>query len=69
MKSSVSNISVIICTYTESRWDELLAAVSSVQRQSIPLQEIIVVIDHNPGLLARVRAQLEGHLADGRQEP
>jgi glucosyl-dolichyl phosphate glucuronosyltransferase len=48
-------ISVIICAYTEHRWDDLVAAVASVQAQTLPAQEIIVVVDHNPALLAQTR--------------
>jgi glycosyltransferase involved in cell wall biosynthesis len=48
----------VICAYTEQRWDELLAAVRSVQGQSVAAREIIVVIDNNPALLARVREAL-----------
>jgi glycosyltransferase involved in cell wall biosynthesis len=46
------SVSVVLCTYTEDRWDELVSAVESVQRQTISPHEIIVVIDHNPDLLA-----------------
>jgi glycosyltransferase involved in cell wall biosynthesis len=50
-------VSVVICAYTEKRWNDLLAAIDSirVQRDRVPL-EIIVVIDHNPVLLERIRA-------------
>jgi len=50
-------VSVVICAYTEARWDDLLAAIDSVRRQRdrVPL-EIVVVIDHNPALLERIRA-------------
>ncbi|MCB9098834.1 MAG: glycosyltransferase [Anaerolineales bacterium] len=58
MKKATSNISVIICAYTEHRWVELLAAVESVQSQTVSPQEIIVVIDHNPLLLEQVRTAL-----------
>lgn len=47
--------SVIICAYTEKRWDDLIAAIMSVQQQNIPAREIIVVVDHNPPLLARLQ--------------
>jgi glycosyltransferase involved in cell wall biosynthesis len=49
-------VSVVICAYTEARWDDLLAAIDSVraQRDRVAL-EIIVVIDHNPALLERMR--------------
>ena len=51
-------ISVVICVYTEQRWDDILAAIESVRRQSRPAHEIIVVVDHNPGLLRRLEADL-----------
>lgn len=50
-----SEISVVICAYTEKRWDELLAAVASAKQQTCPPKEIIVVIDRNPALLQRLR--------------
>jgi glycosyltransferase involved in cell wall biosynthesis len=56
-------ISVIICAYTEARWHELETAVKSVQHQTLPPQEIIVVIDHNPRLLRRVQEKLTGVIA------
>jgi hypothetical protein len=51
----VPSISVVICAYTEERWDDLAAAVESVRRQTAPPREVIVVVDHNPPLLDRVR--------------
>jgi glycosyltransferase involved in cell wall biosynthesis len=60
MTQTAPDISVIICAYTEDRWDDLTAAVESVQQQTLPPREIIVVIDHNPGLLKRVREHLSG---------
>jgi glycosyltransferase involved in cell wall biosynthesis len=51
-------ISVVICAYTEDRWDDVLAAVESVRSQSLPAEEIIVVVDHNPALLGRLRPAL-----------
>jgi glycosyltransferase involved in cell wall biosynthesis len=51
-------ISVVICAYTEDRWDDVLAAVGSVRSQSLPAHEIILVIDHNPALLGRLRPVL-----------
>ncbi len=54
------DISVIICAYTEERWDGLVAAVESIKGQMMAPREIIVVIDHNARLLARVRGGIEG---------
>ena len=52
-----TDISIIICAYTEDRWQDLVAAVASVQNQTLAPYEIIVVIDHNPKLLARAEAK------------
>jgi glycosyltransferase involved in cell wall biosynthesis len=51
-------ISVVICVYTEQRWDDMLAAIGSVARQSRPADETIVVVDHNPALRHRLEAEL-----------
>ena len=51
-------VSVIICTYTQSRWKALLAAVASIRDQTQPALETIVVVDHNLELLGRARATL-----------
>lgn len=63
MTVTSQNVSVVICAYTEERWDDLVAAVESVQHQSSPPLEIIVVVDHNTGLLERARAHLQGVVA------
>jgi glycosyltransferase involved in cell wall biosynthesis len=55
-----STISVIICAYTEERWKYLVAAVESVQHQTLPPKEIIVVADHNSPLLQRILSTLPG---------
>ncbi len=58
MTDRACRVSIVICAYTEDRRSELVAAVDSVRRQTMPPQEIILVIDHNPQLLARARKQL-----------
>lgn len=58
MIQTAEDISVIVCAYTEDRWSDLLAAIQSVQQQTRPPGEIIVVIDHNSRLLKRVREQV-----------
>ena len=52
------NISVIICAYTEDRWDQICAAIASIRAQSLPSTEIILVIDHNPALFQRALVAL-----------
>jgi GT2 family glycosyltransferase len=49
----VPSVSVVICAYSDRRWDALVQAVTSVQAQTRPPEETIVVIDHNPALLER----------------
>jgi len=54
------DISVVICAYTEARWDNLVLAVESIRRQHMASRETIVVIDYNPALLERVRTHIPG---------
>lgn len=51
-------VSVIICAYTERRWSHLLRALDSVLKQSLPPDQVILVIDNNPALLARAQHTL-----------
>ncbi|GAA2624524.1 glycosyltransferase family 2 protein [Streptomyces vastus] len=51
---STIGISVVICVYTEDRWEDILAAVSSVRAQSRPALETLLVVDHNQALLDRL---------------
>jgi O-antigen biosynthesis protein len=50
--------SVIICAYTQARWQQLLSAAESVQTQTTPVDEVLVVIDHNDELLHRAEHAL-----------
>src|SRR4051794_23579469 len=43
----------IICAYTLERWDDISAAVASLQAQTPRVDEIILVSDHNHELLER----------------
>jgi hypothetical protein len=64
------SISVVLCAYTEERWEALSAAVDSVRRQTVRPREIIVVIDHNARLLARVRASMpDVNSVESAQQP
>jgi GT2 family glycosyltransferase len=55
---STESISVIICAYTQERWDKLTRAVVSIHQQTHPPQEIIVVIDHNQQLFQKAQHEL-----------
>ncbi|KES06818.1 family 2 glycosyl transferase [Streptomyces toyocaensis] len=52
-------ISVVICAYTEDRWEDVLAAVASVRAQSRPALETLLVVDHNGALLDRLGKEYE----------
>ncbi|MFK0171416.1 glycosyltransferase family 2 protein [Streptomyces sp. NPDC090306] len=47
-------ISVVVCAYTEDRWEDILSAVSSVREQTRPALETLLVVDHNQALLTRL---------------
>jgi len=65
---SSASCSVIICAYTEKRWRDLNAAVDSLRRQTLRPTEVIVVVDHNPELLRRVREELPSVIVVENQE-
>lgn len=50
--------SIIICCYTMDRFDDTVAAIRSVQAQTVPAHEIILSVDHNPTLAAALRKEL-----------
>lgn len=56
--TTASSISVIVCTFTQRRWDALLDAVASVDAQTRHALETIVVIDHDSDLFERATASL-----------
>jgi GT2 family glycosyltransferase len=45
--SPVNTLSVIVCAYAPDRWDALKAAIGSVQDQTHPVDEIVLVVDHH----------------------
>ena len=60
---TATDTSVIICAYTQERWDDLVAACDSVRAQVPAPREIVVVVDHNPGMFRRVKAELPDVIA------
>ncbi|WP_051945725.1 glycosyltransferase [Streptacidiphilus rugosus] len=50
----------MICVYTELRWPQLCAAIDSAVAQSLAPSDVLVVVDHNEALLARLRARHDG---------
>lgn len=54
--------SVVVCVYTEDRWDDILEAVASVRAQSLPALETLLVVDHNPALLDRLAREYKEYV-------
>jgi glucosyl-dolichyl phosphate glucuronosyltransferase len=50
--------SIVICAYTQDRWNEINAAVESVRNQSVKPAEILLVVDHNRPLYERLVAAM-----------
>jgi glycosyltransferase involved in cell wall biosynthesis len=50
----MTNVSVVICTHLEERWHQLLAALDSLTMQTLLPCEVIVVVDGDHGLHARL---------------
>ncbi|MFD9002905.1 glycosyltransferase family 2 protein [Streptomyces sp. NPDC059582] len=59
------DISVVICVYTEDRWEDILAAVASVRAQSRPALETLLVVDHNAALLDRLTKEYKEYREAG----
>lgn len=67
---TVPRISVVICAYTQKRWDQVLAAVDSIRGQSLACEELVVVVDHNQALRARLAAALpDVTVVENREAP
>lgn len=54
------SVAVVICAYTDRRWEVTLRAVASVQAQQPPPDDLVLVVDHNPELQARFAEKLPG---------
>jgi GT2 family glycosyltransferase len=61
VSSPVVSATVVICVYTEKRWDDIVAAVRSVAAQDVRAAETLVIVDHNPGLLSRAQQEFGPH--------
>ncbi len=61
-----SSVSVIICVDGDQRSDRIVSGVASLESQTHPPRQVVVVIDHNDDLLERVADQLGGSESDMR---
>jgi glycosyltransferase involved in cell wall biosynthesis len=57
------SVSVVIPCYSMVRWEFLLRSVESVRAQIAQPLETIIVVDHNPELLARVTSEIPNVIA------
>lgn len=55
MRPVPPTVSVVICAYTLDRWTDIGDAVASVESQVPSIDEIVLVVDHNPSLLTAAR--------------
>lgn len=58
MTDIAPKVSVVICAYTEKRWDDIREAVQSLRDQVLNA-EIVLVVDHNEALLERAQKQFD----------
>lgn len=49
------DVSVVVAAHTMDRWDDIVAGMDALARQTLPPLETILVVDHNDRLLARAR--------------
>lgn len=52
MSNHAETISVIVCAYTMDRWHDIEEAIDSLRTQVRKPTEILLIVDHNPQLLA-----------------
>ena len=53
-------VSVVVCAYTELRWEQTRAALTSVLEQRPGPAQVLLGVDHNPALAARARQEMAG---------
>ena len=56
------SLSVVTCTYSRSRTAQLEKLLHALRSQALRAHEVIVVVDHNPDLLAELRERVPGTL-------
>lgn len=56
---TADKISVVICAFSEQRWDDICAAIASLEQQSLVPEDVVLVIDYNDRLFERALAAFE----------
>lgn len=57
----LSSIDVVVCTYTDERFNDLERALESVQGQALVPAKVVLVVDRNPELAERSRRAFPSH--------
>ncbi|MFI9326726.1 glycosyltransferase family 2 protein [Kitasatospora sp. NPDC052868] len=68
-EESSPTLSVVVCSYTLDRWEDLCAALDSLQAQRLRPDETVVVVDHCPELTARLADRPGLRLVESPEEP
>jgi len=55
----MTTASVVICCYTERRWDDIVDAVKSLTEQTVTPHEVLLVVDHNEDLRRRAESAFD----------
>lgn len=58
--TSAPDVAVVVCCYTDRRRADILAAIASLRAQTRTPDEVLLVVDHNPGLAEWLGAQGTG---------
>lgn len=61
MTSAGTTLAVVVCAYSDERREQLEQAIASLEAQSHPVDQIVVVIDHNESLLADMQSAHPQH--------
>jgi glycosyltransferase involved in cell wall biosynthesis len=61
VSGNATSLAVVVCAYSLERREQLVAAVESLRAQTRPVDQIVIVIDHNDELLAEMRDRFPGH--------
>jgi GT2 family glycosyltransferase len=69
MSLSAPAISVVIPCFSDERFEDVLAGAEALRRQTFPPAETVVVVDHNPALLRRLRRSLPDIRVIGSRRP
>ncbi|WP_018334300.1 glycosyltransferase family 2 protein [Actinomycetospora chiangmaiensis] len=54
-RAALATSAVVVCAYTERRWDDVRAAIASLAAQTHRPDQVLLVVDHNPELAVRAR--------------